>query len=187
MRTFEYSINPEAVAQDGMATVVSLCGFAVNAAHRTMIEEGYGDCLLSRCTFELDERPLAGEYINIRVNSWLNNIVTLLNKDVLITDNEGIEIGRCRIEWTMPNASRKGLVSENPSRLTRRFIKKFHEILPDKGAYTGLQFRIDMDFRGEDSKAGDISVAFKKICDSRFFFLARSGSDTLCRAMLQTA
>jgi hypothetical protein len=71
--------------------------------------------------------------------------------------------------------------------LTRRYINRFHEILPDIGYSTGLQIRIDMDFNGNAKPQDNFSVALKKICDSRYFFLARSGSDTLCRAMLQTA
>ena len=59
--------------------------------------------------------------------------------------------------------------------------------MPDIDSAAGLQIRIDMDFNEEARQRSDFSVAFKKICDSRFFFLARSGSDTLCRAMLQTA
>ena len=46
---------------------------------------------------------------------------------------------------------------------------------------------LDMDFKGEPSATDNFSVAFKKICDSSFFFLASSGGDTLCRAMFQTA
>jgi len=187
MRTYEYFISRKAAASDGMVSVSSLCGYVINAAFRTIVEEGYSNCALSRCTFEIDERPKAGETVNIRVNSGLNNIVTLLNRNVIITDNEGVEIGRCKIEWLLPKAEQKGLISENPSRVARRYINKFHSALPDDKEMSSLQLRIDMDFRNDADKIDDFSVAFKKICDSRFFFLARSGSDTLCRAMLQTA
>ena len=87
----------------------------------------------------------------------------------------------------MPGAAQKNLVAENPSRTTRRFINKFHSIFPDVDSSAGLQLRIDMDFRGGARECAEFSVALKKICDSRFFFLARNGSDTLCRAVLQTA
>ena len=187
MNTFEYTINPEAVASDGMVKIASICGFIVNAAHRTLIEEGYGMCILSKCTFEIDERPKSGDSVSIIVNNSLNNIVTLLNRYVSLTDSEGHEIGRGKIEWVLPNASQKSVSMENPSHLTRRFINKFHGIMPDIESAAGLQIRIDMDFREKARQRSDFSVAFKKICDSRFFFLARSGSDTLCRAMLQTA
>ena len=187
MRAYEYSVTPEASAQDGMVSIASLSGYIVNAAHRTMIEEGYDDCLLSRCGFEIDERPHTGETITITVNSGLNNIVTLLNRTVLIIDSEGNEIGRGRIEWMMPRSQQRSVRAENPSHLTRRYINRFHEILPDIGYSTGLQIRIDMDFKGNAKAQDNFSVALKKICDSRYFFLARSGGDTLCRAMLQTA
>ena len=187
MRTFEYSIGKDSVASDGRVTVASLCGYILNAAHRTMIGEGYWMCLLSRCSFEIDERPLEGETINIMVDSGLNNIVTLLNRNVSLTDSEGHEIGRGRIEWILPKTAQKDVIAENPSRLARRFINKFRAVMPDAESAMGLQLRIDMDFREKATERQDFSVAFKKICDSRFFFLARSGSDTLCRAMLQTA
>ena len=187
MRTFEYSIGPDSVASDGRITVASLCGYILNAAHRTMIEEGYWMCLLSRCSFEIDERPKADESINIMVESGLNNIVTLLNRNVSLTDSEGHEIGRGQIEWLLPNSSQKGLSAENPSRLTRRFINKFRSIMPDIDSAAALQIRIDLEFKESARRNNDFSVAFKKICDSRFFFLARSGPDTLCRGMLQTA
>lgn len=187
MRAYEYSVTPEASAQDGMVSIASLSGYIVNAAHRTMIEEGYDDCLLSRCGFEIDERPHTGETITITVNSGLNNIVTLLNRTVSIIDSEGNEIGRGLIEWMMPRSQQRSVRAENPSHLTRRYINRFHEILPDIGYSTGLQIRIDMDFKGSAKPQDNFSVALKKICDSRYFFLARSGSDTLCRAMLQTA
>lgn len=187
MRAYEYSVTPEASAQDGMVSIASLSGYIVNAAHRTMIEEGYDDCLLSRCGFEIYERPHTGETITITVNSGLNNIVTLLNRTVSITDSEGNEIGRGRIEWMMPRSQQRSIRAENPSHLTRRYINRFHEILPDIGYSTGLQIRIDMDFKGNAKAQDNFSVALKKICDSRYFFLARSGGDTLCRAMLQTA
>lgn len=187
MNTFEYTINPEAVASDGMVKIASICGFIVNAAHRTLTEEGYGMCILSRCTFEIDERPKSGDSVNIIVNKGLNNIVTLLNRYVSLTDNEGHEIGRGKIEWLLPNSSQKGLSAENPSRLTRRFINKFRSIMPDIDSAAALQIRIDLEFKESARRNNDFSVAFKKICDSRFFFLARSGPDTLCRGMLQTA
>ena len=148
MRAYEYSVTPEASAQDGMVSIASLSGYIVNAAHRTMIEEGYDDCLLSRCGFEIDERPHTGETITITVNSGLNNIVTLLNRTVSIIDSEGNEIGRGRIEWMMPRSQQRSIRAENPSHLTRRYINRFHEILPDIGYSTGLQIRIDMDFKG---------------------------------------
>lgn len=187
MKAFEYSISPEAVAKDGMATVSSICGYVVNAAFRTISEEGYGMCLLSRCSLEIDERPKCGEMVNIMVDSGLNNIVTLLNRNVVLTDSEGHEIGRGKIEWLMPDNSESGGAKETPSRLAKRYINRFHEILPDIDSLADLQIRIDLDFREKARKSGDFSVAFKKICDSRYFFLARSGADTLCRAMLQTA
>lgn len=187
MKTFEYTISSDAVAKDGMVSVSSICGYIVNAAHRAMMDEGYPGCMLSRCTFEIDERPREGEDINIIVNSGLNNIVTLLNRSVSITDNEGHEIGRASIEWLMPDAGRRGLVPANPSRVTRRFINKFHGIFPDIEGSAGLQLRIDMDFKDGAKDCNDFSVALKKICDSQYFFLARSGAETLCRAMLQTA
>ena len=187
MRTFEYSIGPDSVASDGRVTVASLCGYILNAAHRTMIEEGYWMCLLSRCSFEIDELPKADESINIMVDSGLNNIVTLLNRNVSLTDSEGHEIGRCKVEWIFPSAAQKVEIAENPSRLARRFINKFKAAMPDVESAMGLQLRIDMDFREKAMERQDFSVDFKKICDSSFFFLARSGSDTLCRAMLQTA
>ena len=187
MKTFEYSVSREAVAKDGMATVSSICGYIINAAYKTLLEEGYGMCLLSRCSIEIDERPKCGEMVNIMVDSGLNNIVTLLNRDVVLTDDEGVEIGRGKIEWLMPKLSEKGNKFENPSRLAKRYINKFHGIVPDIDSMADLQLRIDLDFREKARKKGDFSVALKKICDSRYFFLARSGSDTLCRAMLQTA
>ena len=187
MRAFEYTIGQDAAASDGRATVASLSGYILNAAHRTMIEEGYWMCLLSRCSFEFDERPKLDETVNIRVDSGFNNIVTLLNRNVSITDNEGNEIGRGKIEWILPKAAQKDGIAENPSRLARRFINRFRAIMPDAESVMGLQLRIDMDFREKATERQDFSVAFKKICDSRYFFLARSGSDTLCRAMLQTA
>ena len=191
MRAYEYSITPEATAQDGMATIDSLSGYIVNAAHRAMIEEGYGDCLLSRCGFEIDERPRKGDTVTIRVNSGLNNIVTLLNRSVSVLDGEGNEIGRGRIEWMMPSSRMKDSRTENPSHITRRYINRFRSVLPDIGYTSGLQIRIDLDFRDivKDLSGvrDDFSVSVKKICDSRYFFLARSGADTLCRAMFQTA
>lgn len=187
MKTFEYSITPEATAKDGMATVSSICGYMVNAAFRTLSDEGYGMCLLSRCSIEIDERPKCGEMVNIRVDSGFNNIVTLLNRNVVLTDSEGIEIGRGKIEWLMPKTSEKDDSIESPARLAKRFINKFHGIVPDIDAISDLQLRIDMDFKEEARRRNNFSVAFKKICDSRYFFLARSGADTLCRAMLQTA
>ena len=87
----------------------------------------------------------------------------------------------------MPDAGRRGLVPANPSRVTRRFINKFHGIFPDIDGSAGLQLRIDMDFKDGAKDCNDFSVALKKICDSQYFFLARSGAETLCRAMLQTA
>ena len=187
MRTFEYSVSSKATAKDGMAKVEAICGYIINATHRTLIEEGYGMCLLSRCRIEIDERPKLGETVTVMVNSSLNNIVTLLNRVVSITDSEGNEIGRGRIDWLMPSTSQVGDVFENPSHLARRFINKFHDIMPDIDAVAGLQMIIDLDFREEARLTSDFSVSLKKICDSSFFFLARSGSDTLCRAMLQTA
>ena len=187
MNTFEYTINPEAVADDGMVKIASICGFIVNAAHRTLTEEGHGMCILSKCSFEIDERPKSGDSVNIIVRNSYNNIVTILNRYVSLTDSEGHEIGRGRIEWLLPNSSQKSLTSENPSRLTRRFINKFQGAMPDIDSAGGLQIRIDMDFTKEARQRCDFSVAIKKICDSRFFFLARSGAETLCRAMLQTA
>ena len=187
MKAFEYSIGQDAAAADGRVTVASLCGYILNATHRTMIEEGYGMCLLSRCSFEIDERPKCDETVNIMVDSGLNNIVTLLNRNVSLTDSEGHEIGRGRIEWILPKTAQKDVIAENPSRLARRFINKFRAVMPDAESAMGLQLRIDMDFREKATERQDFSVAFKKICDSRFFFLARSGSDTLCRAILQTA
>lgn len=187
MRTYEYTISPDATAGDGRVTVSSICGYIINAAFRTMLEEGYQGCSLARCSFEIDERPHQGDSVNILVNSGLNNIVTLLNRTVSVTDSEGHEIGRCKIEWLMPDASKKRLVTENPSRTARRFISRFRSIMPDVDQFAGLQLRIDMDFKDGAMERDDFSVALKKICDSRFFFLARSGSDTLCRAMLQTA
>ena len=187
MKTFEYSITPEAVAKDGMVTISSLCGYMVNAAFKTMIDEGYGMCLLSRCSIEIDERPKCGEMVSIMVNSGLNNIVTILNRNVVLTDNEGHEIGRGKVDWLMPKMSEIGDINENPSHLTKRFIKKFQGIVPDADSMADLQLRIDMDFNEEARKNSNFSVAFKKICDSRYFFLARAGADTLCRAMLQTA
>ena len=187
MKTFEYTISQEAVAKDGMATVSSLCGYRVNAAYRTLSEEGYGMCLLSRCTLELDERPKCGEMVNIMVDLGLNNIVTILNRNVLLTDSEGQEIGRGKIEWLMPKMSEAGDNKETPARLAKRYINRFHGIMPDIDSVSDLQIRIDMDFKEKARKESDFSVAFKKICDSRYFFLARSGSETLCRAMLQTA
>lgn len=187
MRTYEYSIGKDSVASDGRVTVESLCGYILNAAHRTMIGEGYWMCLLSRCSFEIDERPLEGETINIMVDSGLNNIVTLLNRNVSITDTEGHEIGRCKIEWILPNSAQKAEIAENPSRLARRFISKFRDAMPDAESAMGLQLRIEMDFREKAMERQDFSVAYKKICDSSFLFLARSGADTICRAMLQTA
>ena len=187
MRTYEYTISPDAAAKDGLVSIASLCGYIVNAAFRTMLEEGYPGCALSRCSFEIDERSKKGDSINILVDSGLNNIVTLLNRNVSITDSEGHEIGRGKIEWLMPDSSKRSLITENPSRTARRFISKFKSALPDIDELIGLQYRIDMDFRSEPSASEDFSVAFKKICDSRFFFLARSGGDTLCRAMFQTA
>ena len=179
MKTFEYSITPEATAKDGMATVSSICGYMVNAAFRTLSDEGYGMCLLSRCSIEIDERPKCGEMVNIRVDSGLNNIVTLLNRNVSLTDSEGHEIGRCKVEWIFPSAAQKIEIAENPSRLARRFINKFKDAMPDVESAMGLQLRIDMDFREKAIERQDFSVDFKKICDSSFFFLARSGSDTL--------
>ena len=187
MKTFEYSISNDAVGKDGMVSVSSLCGYMVNAAFRTMIDEGYGMCLLSRCSIEIDERPKCGEMVNIRVDSGLNNIVTILNRNVVLTDNEGHEIGRGKTEWLMPKMSESRDINENPSHLTKRFIKRFQGIVPNADSIADLQMRIDMDFRDEARKNSDFSVAFKKICDSRYFFLARSGDSTLCRAMLQTA
>ncbi|MBR4756165.1 MAG: hypothetical protein IK076_04420 [Bacteroidales bacterium] len=187
MNAFEYSVSQEAVAKDGMATVSSICGYVMNAAFRTITDEGYGMCLLSRCSLEIDERPKCGEMVNIMVDSGLNNIVTLLNRNVTLTDSEGHEIGRGKIEWLMPNNSEKGCPKETPSRLAKRYINRFHEIVPDIDSLADLQIRIDLDFREKALRKDDFSVAFKKICDSRYFFLARSGSETLCRAMLQTA
>ena len=187
MNTFEYTINQDAAAKDGMVKIASICGFIVNAAYRTLNEEGYGMCTLSKCTFEIDERPKTGDSVNIIVNNGLNNIVTILNRYISLTDSEGNEIGRGKIEWLLPNSSRLGVTMESPSRLARRFINRFRGIMPDIDSAAGLQIRIDMDFNEEARQRSDFSVAFKKICDSRFFFLARSGSDTLCRAMLQTA
>lgn len=187
MKTFEYSISREAIAKDGKATVSSICGYIVSAAFRTLIEEGYGMCLLSRCSIEIDERPKCGEIVTIMVDSSLNNIVTILNRNVLITDSEGHDIGRGKIEWLMPKMSEIGENKETPSRVTKRFITKFREIMPDIYLLSDLQLRIDLDFKEKAGKHNDFSVAFKKICDSRYFFLARNGSETLCRAMLQTA
>ena len=187
MKTFEYSVSRKAVAKDGLATVSSICGYIVNAAYRTLIDEGYGMCYLSRCSVEIDERPKSGEMVTIRVDSSLNNIVTLLNRNVVLTDSEGNEIGRGKVEWLMPKLSETGETYENPSRLAKRYINRFHGIVPDIDSMADLQIRIDLDFREKARKKGDFSVALKKICDSRYFFLARSGSDTLCRAMLQTA
>lgn len=187
MRTYEYTISSDAAAKDGLVSIASLCGYIVNAAFRTMLEEGYPGCALSRCSFEIDERSKEGDSINILVDSGLNNIVTLLNRNVSITDSEGHEIGRGKIEWLMPDSSKRSLITENPSRTARRFIAKFKSALPDIDELIGLQYRIDMDFKGEPSATDNFSVAFKKICDSSFFFLARSGGDTLCRAMFQTA
>lgn len=187
MKTFEYSVSTKAVAKDGQASVSSICGYIVNATHRTLIEEGFGMCLLSRCSIEIDERPKCGETVIISVDSGLNNIVTLLNRNVVLSDTEGNEIGRGRIEWLMPKMSQNGVYLENPSRLAKRYINKFHGIVPDIDSMADLQIRIDLDFHEKARRKSDFSVAFKKICDSRYFFLARSGSDTLCRAMLQTA
>ncbi len=187
MRTYEFTVSRDSTAVDGMVSVDSLCGFILNAAYRTIMDEGYPGCMLSRCSIEIDERPKSGETINIMVDSGYNNIVTLLNRSVSITDNEGHEIGRASIEWLMPDAGRRGLVPANPSRVTRRFINKFHGIFPDIDGSAGLQLRIDMDFKDGAKDCNDFSVALKKICDSQYFFLARSGAETLCRAMLQTA
>ena len=187
MKTFEYSIGPDATAKDGMASVSSICGYIVSAAFRTLMDEGYGMCLLSRCSIEIDERPKSGEIVTIMVDSGLNNIVTILNRNVLLTDSEGNEIGRGKIEWLMPKMSEASDSYETPSRLTKRFINKFHEIMPDIDSVADLQLRIDLDFKEKARRKSDFSVAFKKICDSRYFFLARSGSETLCRGMLQTA
>ena len=187
MKTFEYSVSRDAVAKDGMATVSSLSGYIVNAAYKTLLDEGYGMCLLSRCSIEIDERPKCGEVVSIMVDSGLNNIVTLLNRNVVLTDSEGHEIGRGKIEWLMPKNSETGVIYENPSRLAKKYINRFHGLIPDIDSMADLQIRIDLDFREKARKKGDFSVALKKICDSRYFFLARSGSDTLCRAMLQTA
>ena len=187
MKTFEYSISQDATAKDGKATVSSICGYIVSAAFRTLMEEGYGMCQLSRCSIEIDERPKCGEIVTIMVDSSLNNIVTILNRNVLITDSEGHEIGRGKIEWLMPKMSEIGENKETPSHVAKRFINKFHEIMPDIDSVSDLQIRIDLDFKEKAGKHNDFSVAFKKICDSRYFFLARNGSETLCRAMLQTA
>ncbi len=187
MRTYEFNITPEAVAKDGMATVSSICGYMINAAYRTMSEEGYDMCLLSKCSIEIDERPKSGDIINIMVNSGVNTIVSLLNRSVVITDNEGNEIGRGEIEWLLPKVSDNKGIREAPARIVKRYINKFHDIIPDLDSIADLQFRIEMDFRKMAHNAGDVSVAFKKICDSSYLFLARSGAETLCRALLQTA
>ena len=187
MNAFEYTVTPGSVAKDGMATVSAISGFILNAAYRTLSDEGYGMCVLSRCSFEIDERPKCGELVIIRVNSGLNNIVTILNRNVVLTDNEGHEIGRGKIEWILPKVSEIGEVKENPSRIVKRYINRFKELIPETDSIADLQIRIDIDFKDKANTESDFSVAFKKICDSRYFFLARSGRDTLCRAMLQTA
>ena len=87
----------------------------------------------------------------------------------------------------MPKMSEIGHNKETPSRIAKRFINKFREIMPDIDSVSDLQIRIDLDLKEKAGKQSEFSVAFKKICDSRYFFLARSGSETLCRAMLQTA
>ena len=155
MKTFEYSISQDAIAKDGMATVSSICGFIVSATFRTLIDEGYGMCRLSRCSIEIDERPKCGEIVTIRVDSGFNNIVTILNRNVLITDNEGIEIGRAKIEWLMPKLSEAHDSYETPSRLTKRFINKFHEIMPDIDSIADLQLRLDLDFKETARKNND--------------------------------
>ena len=96
MRTYEYTISPDAAAKDGLVSIASLCGYIVNAAFRTMLEEGYPGCALSRCSFEIDERSKEGDSINILVDSGLNNIVTLLNRNVSITDSEGNRVVNAR-------------------------------------------------------------------------------------------
>lgn len=185
MRTYEFTVSRDSTAVDGMVSVDSLCGFILNAAYRTIMDEGYPGCMLSRCSIEIDERPKSGETINIMVDSGYNNIVTLLNRCVSITDNEGIEIGRGDITWLMPDSIEKGDIAENPSRMARRFIKRFRSALPDINHLSSLQLRLDMDFSKDARENNDFTVDYKKICDSRFFFLARSGASTICRAMLQ--
>ena len=187
MNTYEFTISEKAVAKDGLATVSSICGYMISAAYRTLTDEGYGMCILSKCTIEIDERPKRGEIINLIVDSGVNTIVSLLNRNVVLTDSEGIEIGRGKIEWLMPKVTESTRTRVSPARLAKRFITKFQKIVPNTEAIADLQMRIDLDFSRNTVADDDYSVAFKKICDSRYFFLARSDSGTLCRGMFQTA
>ena len=61
--------------------------------------------VLKRSELEIDERPRRGDLFNILVNSVpekaLNNNVISINKVVLLTDSEGVEIGRGRTCWIL--------------------------------------------------------------------------------------
>ena len=128
MKSYECTVAPGAADPSGLATVPSICGCIFRAIRKDLFEKSFKSLqapatgylpykwILQRSEIKIDERPRRGDMFNILVSSEpenaVNENVTSFNKVVLLTDSEGVEIGRGRTCWIL--AQEVSEASERP-------------------------------------------------------------------------
>jgi medium-chain acyl-[acyl-carrier-protein] hydrolase len=178
VNTFEYSVAPENIDFQGLATVPSMCGNIINAIGQNIRKEGCGvdvmkeagySWVLLRSAFEIDDRPRLYDLYNIKVWPVKGGGLTY-NRCVTITDDEGKEIGRGVTEWCVIDIKTRRPISPEldlsdvdipaPCRSPRRIVDFEPELCKDKEiGYS------DCDFNGHLNNTHYIEMFYNMLPD----------------------
>ena len=193
MNSYEYPVSSGNADAHGCATVPSIFGCMLNAMEKDIAKDGSRPVLL-RSELEIDERPKVDDAFNVLVINDTNEVdyrsninVNTQNKYVVLTDSEGIEIGRGMTEWYFDERAQNRAHEGIQSVETVGLVEKFCALLPKGLISGGLQTRIDIDFAHSVHAGDEMTFGITKAYDDRYLFVARSGDRTLCRASLQVA
>lgn len=113
MNRYYYSIAPEFLDSDGLATIPSIYKIIINSIGLNIRKEGYGIDVLSskgltwalaRCAMEFTSRPTL--YTDINIDVWKSESNSLCHdRCIMVTDNSGKEICRGITDWCVIDIS----------------------------------------------------------------------------------